>query len=293
MKELKQAIQDASSVLLVTPENISNTDYLACLQIQKIAPDKIHLFTPSQKEQEWEEVFGSAPSKKEFAIRINTKLSPIDELRYEKDDSGVTIFLAHKNTFNSSALSFGEFIPPSDLFITIGFSEQKNAERAIENLPRKGVARHISLPSSTPLLNTEEPLNKNKLSPQEAALLGRCMVRSREDEEVGVLWSFIIREDFEKTNASPESIPDLIEVYARLARTPDTILVFWQHNDAEGTEGLIWSSDTRLLEAVSTQYAKPYNGKRIVPLGMFEDFIEAETSLRKLLKTLGKGTINP
>lgn len=287
MRELKQAITESTSTLIVLPDEASDKDYLASLQLQKIAPEKIHLVAPEHRESIWQTIFDTPPSKKEFAITINTKLSPIEELRYEKNEDTLTVFLSHKGTFNRGSLSFGEFVPPADLFITIGFPALKLAEQAIEQLPHLGVARHIWI-QETPI---EAPLEK--LSYTAANLLGRLMIRSREDHDMGVLWSFITREDFAKTSSSPTEIPALIQSFSRITSLPDTILVFWQFGDDAGTEGLFWSKDVALGEAVASQFAKKYDSLGFISLGMFNNFIEAETSMRKLLRTLGKGTINP
>src|SRR3989344_5482252 len=111
MDELKQAIREARSVIIILPDHSSDKDFLAALQIQKINPEKIHLIAPAEKEQNWSDTFDIKPVKKEFAITIDTALSPVEELRYEKGDSSLTIFLTHKHAFNQAALSFAEHLP--------------------------------------------------------------------------------------------------------------------------------------------------------------------------------------
>jgi len=84
MNELQQALLESTSAIIVLPDTASDKDFLASLQLQKIAPEKIHLLAPEEKEEAWKEVLGTAQTKKEFALTVDTSLSPVEELRYEK-----------------------------------------------------------------------------------------------------------------------------------------------------------------------------------------------------------------
>ncbi len=277
MQELKAAITDASSIFLVLPDSASDKDYLAALQLQKLAPEKTRILAPEERESFWASTFKIEPPKREFAIIINTEISPVDELRYERVNGTVAIYLTHKQKFDKRAVSLKEHLPPADLVVTMGFSSLEAAERAIESLPRKEPARHIWI---------EEQKTHKKLELKDANLLGRLIIRSRKDPEADVLWAFVTREDFEKTDASPEILPDLAENLSHITDMPKTALVFWQHGDA-GTEGFVWSRDKALLDFASNRLGR---GAALVPyvrLMSAANFIEAEIEARKLLREAG------
>ena len=258
MHELKDAILEASSVLLVLPEETTDKDYLAALQLQKLAPEKTHVIAPEAHERFWGEVFKVEPAKKEFTITVNTEISPIEELRYERVNGSIVIYLSHRNKFNKSAVVLQEHVPAADLIVTLGFASRESAERAIEALPRKGAARHIWVPDAG---------TQKKLESVSANLLGRLIVRSRPDPDGDALWSFVTREDFEKTGASPDVLPELVDKLASHAEIPKTVLVFWQYGEEVETNGFLWS-----------------RGKPPVRLAPSANFIEAEVSARKLLR---------
>jgi hypothetical protein len=282
MGELKSAITSASAVLVVLPDSVRDKDYFAALQIQKIAPQKIELIAPEKKELEWKETFGLERGKREFVIDINTTLTPVDELRYEKTDTTLSIYLSHKGTFNEKALSWSEHRAPADLFITLGFSSESEAKKAIENLPRKGAARHVWIEGDT---NGNAPHTPPKLSTVSAGLLGRLVVRSRIDTDTNTLWSFITRDDFAKTNAGPHELPNLMATYASLASLPEHALVFWQHDDV-GTQGFFRSEHTALVADIARRLGKTPETPNYVTLNQFANFIEAEMETRKLLREL-------
>lgn len=277
MHELKDAILEASSILLVLPEETTDKDYLAALQLQKLAPEKTQIVAPEAHERFWGSVFKIEPTKKEFAITINTSVSPVEELRYERANGSVIIYLTHRNKFDKSAVSFAEHVPPADLIVTLGFASRESAERAIEALPRKGAARHIWV---------VDAIATKKLPSAEAGLLGRLIVRSRPDPEGDVLWSFVTREDFEKTGAEPDSLPALVDQFSSITDVPRVAAVFWQYGEVK-TNGLLWSRDHAFLERVASQVGSASAHQSFVRLPTYENFIEAEVETRKLLRETG------
>ncbi len=288
MTELKHAINEATSVLVILPDTASDKDYLAALQIQRIAPEKIRLIAPNQKELEWIDIFGGSIQKKEFAITIDTLISPIDELRYQKEGDKLTIFLTHPHPFNQAAVQMGAHIPPADLIITTGFTDQSSADAAIESYPRKGATRHLWLEQNTTLSkNNSSHENTKKLPQSSAALLGRLMVRSREDTDIDTLWTFITRDDFSRTNSTPNELRPLIETFSQIASLPRIAAIFWQFDEHAGTEGMLWSTDTSVLERMRNELKSQERHSSFVSLGSFSNFIEAEVKTRKLLRELG------
>lgn len=277
MDELKKAISEAASVLFLLPKNATDRDYLAALQLQKMAPEKIHVVAPEDKEAAWQDAFGTSPAKKEFAIIVDTTISPVDELRYEKDNGKLSIFLSHRHRFNREAIRFEESLPQADLVVTMGFPTRLEAERFVEALPGRGGARHLCL--------TEDGAEMQRLPSASANLLGRIMARSREDLELGALWSFITRDDFLKTSARPEEIPSLLRAFAKIANLPRLVIVFWQFGEAGGTQGVAWSYDKTVLAKIASGIGEVPFGEYIT-LPQFSNFIEAETATRKLLHPL-------
>lgn len=283
MPELKKSIDEASSVLVLLPPEASDTHYLAALQIQKIAPDKITMVAPEAKEREWHEVFGDSQHKKEFAITIDTSISPVEELRYQREGSLLTIFLTHSHIFNKTAVRMGEHLPAADLIISIGFSEQSAADQAIEALPRQTAVRHIWINENGHANGTPQIFHR-KLSTSRAALLGRLMVRSREDSVTGTLWTFITREDFTRTGTTPNEIIPLFETFSEIAVVPGIAALFWQYEETTGTEGILWSNDPLTLGRLAGALGTSPINNHFIRLGHFSNFIEAETKIRKLLR---------
>lgn len=293
MHDLKAAIQESSSTLIVLPSDASDTDYLASLQLQKIAPEKMTVIAPAEKEVTWRTILGLSPQKKEFAITVDTTRTPAEELRYEKEGSTLTIFLSYQGFFDREAISIHEYIPAADLFITLGFTDRDNAEKAIEELPHKGVARHIWIPAreTTPISFEQEPQPKERLTQTATALLGRLMVRSREDKEFDTLWSFITKDDFVKTNAHPTEIPGLMKSFSHITSLPRAAAIFWQYGEEQQTHGILWSDDESFIQSAARELLKNPDNHLYVSLGTFANFIEAEMATRKLLRALGRGTI--
>lgn len=277
MEELKKAISEVGSALLVLPNGASDRDYLAALGLQKIAPDKIRLLAPSDKEATWEGIFGTPETKKEFAIVIDTSISPVDELRYEKEDGKLIIYLAHRRPFDRKAIELREHIPPADLIITLGFASREEAELFIAGFPKNEPYRHINIGNGAGAL-------PEKLSSSRAGLLGRLMARSRQEAELDILWSFVTRDDFTKTLTRPEDITDLLNTLHAIAEVPRVVIVFWQSPQSNLTEGIVWSLDQELIRKLGARLGNAFPEKNYCPLPNFTNFIEAETATRKLLR---------
>ncbi|MEK7643123.1 MAG: hypothetical protein AAB372_01615 [Patescibacteria group bacterium] len=277
MNELHAAITQATSVLVVVPQKASDKDYLAALQIQKLAPEKVYLIAPEEKETVWHDTFGIPLPKKEYVILVDTRRSPVEELRYEKTDDSLTIFLSHRKTFSRDALSFQERIPTADLIITVGFSSEEESEQFIENLPQHTSTQHLMLDEYM------KPLAQEKISTEHAQLLGRIMARSREEADLETLWSFLTREDLVKTNAKGEDIPELVQKFADLANLPRIVIIFWQLIDEDQTTGILWSKDSALLVAASSRLGSVLPQKQYILLPEFENFVDGEGAIRKLL----------
>ncbi len=274
MNEYKSAIDEATSVLLVLPGNALDKDYLAALQLQKLAPEKTHIIASEEKEAVWEDVFGAPSGKKEFSIVVDTEVSPVEELRYEKDEHRLVIYLSHKHRFDKNAIHFEEHIPSADLIISVGFPSQKEAERFIESFPRKGSVRHMWLPES----------GTDKLGTSAIGLLGRLLARAREDVEAGVLWSFISHDDFSKTSLRPGTIPGLIAILQKIILLPRLVVIFWQSQEDEGVDGIIWTSDPARLAEIAGRFGEIISNHEFISLPRYLNFIEAETEVRKLLR---------
>lgn len=285
MHELKEALNQAKRALIVLPENASDADYLAALQLQKIAPEKTIIHASDEKEREWGELFGLPLQKKEFAITIDTSHSPIEELRYEKDDTALTIFLSHTRPLDTASIRYNEHVPSADLIISVGFADRQTAENHIATLSLKGTFQHVWLGSATPPQSTTPPLLK-KLPTTSANLLGRLMARSRNDIEMKTLWSFLTKEDFIKTDSRSEDIPALLKTFRAIASLPEIIIVFWQSPTGDATDGIIESINADISKNVAVRigHAPPHNGYTALP--QFANFVEAETETRKLLRQL-------
>lgn len=277
MNELATTIRSASHILIILSETASDKDYLAALHLQKLAPEKTYLVAPAAKEREW----NAAPAKKEFAITIDTTRTPVEELRYEKLGDALVIYLSHRNSFQKDAVSMQEHYPQADLVVTAGFRNIADAETAIDATHQKQGARHIWLDEYLGAVAE----NSTKLAQNSTALLGRLMVRSREDKDFGILWAFLTKEDFIKTQSSPTELPSLMRALSSITNIGKAAALFWQHAENPNTEGFLWSKDASLLDSIAKERELDRDDSLILALGSFANFIDAEVETRKLLRT--------
>jgi len=131
-------------------------------------------------------------------------------------------------------------------------------------------------------------LEKEKSTPL-MQIMGRAMSRTRINDETKTSWTFLSKEDFEKTN-NPEPDNFLILQIAQKLRAlisaQPTMIMTWQ--DGGGIEVMIKTFDgskeaREKILALSQKAACPLQTDFFV-MGPFKNFSEAETQTQKMLK---------
>lgn len=295
---------------------------------------------------------------KEFVISINTDVSPISQLRYEKSESGIDIVLSPKSSaVAKESLSFRDGKIICDCAIAIGVAEidmlsglpglepefftqvpivnidtaERNKNYGEINLvaPGKNSASEIvyellsalkgsppdedtanlilaGIISETGGFRSQSTTPDALLAASELArcgaqphiafsmvgdqiplnvlqLAGRASVRSRLDEDRGVLWSFITAEDFEKTGTGSA---DISKVLSRLdASFPVHRLTaaLWQ-DQLDKTVHTTISGEKPILEEIRERNGGEFRSPHLELSRTHPSFREAEDALTTLFK---------
>lgn len=113
-------------------------------------------------------------------------------------------------------------------------------------------------------------------------LLGRASVRSKLDQERGILWSFLTPEDFEKTGRSVKDVPAALE-RLRQEFPPHRLLAFlWQEPVEKGVHTIL-AGDKGILERVASRAAGEFQSPNFKLSDVFPSFRDAEERVSALL----------
>jgi hypothetical protein len=276
---LKEKIDRADRVALVIPRHANEETYLAALALAEKIGEKVFLVGGEETlKYRWHSLFPRPEEpKKEFTITINTTDHPIDSLKYETQNNQLKIFLHPQTPLAPEHFQFEEAYPRSSLVLTLGFHSQEQEERILHDFPLEQDGEIISL-----------TVSQEKMGLAPLKLLARIMLRARPEPSptaVGpVMWSFISREDFAKTDTTSPYIPPLLPLWQDLMPPTRFTIFLWQEKETEQIGGLVSSPDEhalmRFAHALGTQPASDYF---IIP-PLFTNFTEAEFKIRRLLK---------
>lgn len=277
MEGLREKIERAQSIAIVIPEHASRETVLAAFSLKKIADKKGFIVGDTETLKEWGEFFEEKVSNaKDFAITIDTKKYPVEELKYETDDNSLTIRLTTNALLTKENVTFSTLLPRSDLIFTLGFTDEEERNAVIKNLPK----------------NTEEyecitltDVNKPKMSRSLLNLLARVILRSREEQDINTAWSFITWEDFVKTESEPRNMPEIVEALACLTNLPLFTTILWQIGEENKVSGLMFARDQNRLSRLAHALGRNLSSNYFL-LPNFPNFTEAEMALRKLLKSV-------
>lgn len=133
-----------------------------------------------------------------------------------------------------------------------------------------------------------EVLEKEKATPL-TQILGRAMSRTRTNEENKTSWTFLSKEDFEKTgNTQPDTflILQIAQKLRALMPAQPTMIMSWQSEG--GVEVMIKTFDDskearEKILSLAQKAACPLQNDFFV-MGPFKNFSEAETQTQKMLK---------
>ncbi|MFC1595061.1 hypothetical protein ACFL3E_01380 [Patescibacteria group bacterium] len=275
MHNLKEKIDNATNIAIVIPENASNETVLAAIALKKATNGKGFIVGGEKILAEWGGVFEEASSQpKDFTISLDTKKYPIEELRYEKNDDTLTILLTTKENIHEKHLVFNTILPQSDFAVAVGFQNNEEKTNALKGLSKNQEEYECI---------TLEGRETGKADQQAIKLLGRIILRSREEKEIKTLWSFISHEDFAKTGSSSAEIPKLMESLNCITQLPIFTSILWQDIPTAKVNGLVFSHDKNHISTLANKIGRQLIENHIM-LHPYNNFTEAEISLRKLLR---------
>lgn len=301
---LKEKMERASRIAIVIPHNTSEEMCLAALALAEKAGGRAFVAGgDTTAKQRWQALFGyHEEPKKEFTIIINTEEHPVESLKYETRDNQLKIFLSlpaypagmpdvgkaglpalpaglpassagPRSRILPEHVRFEESYPRSSLLIAMGFSSRDEEEEALRDFPLEEGGETLSL-GAVP--------EKMALSP--IKLFARMILRARAELGASVLWSFISREDFAKTDTTSPYIPPLLSLWQKLMPQSRFTVFLWQEKETEQISGLIHSSDELALGHIAHALGARLASDYFVIPPIFNNFTEAEFKIRRLLK---------
>lgn len=134
-------------------------------------------------------------------------------------------------------------------------------------------------------LSSAQHASKDTKSSSLVQFLGRASVRSRLDEEHGVLWSFITAEDFEKTGRSPADIA-LVTEHIRKEFPPHRISALLWQNPEDSIVRATLAGKREILETLEARGAGKFQSPHLLLSSTFQTFREAEEIVASLLDAL-------
>lgn len=288
---LKEKMERSSRIAIIIPPDASEETCLAAAALAEKAGERAFVAGGNAAtKQRWQALFGyHEEPKKEFTIIINTAEHPIESLKYETRDNHLKIFLslpdlgkanppvgpavAGQSRILPEHVRFEEAYTRSSLVIAIGFSSRDEEEKALRDFPLEEGGETLSLGAAP---------EKIALSPLK--LFARMILRARTEPGASVLWSFISREDFAKTDTTSPYIPPLLSLWQKLMPQSRFTVFLWQEKEVEQISGLIHSRDETALERIAHALGARLASDYFVIPPMFNNFTEAEFKIRRLLK---------
>lgn len=304
---LKEKMERSSRIAIVIPPDASEETCLAAVALAEKAEGRAFVAGgDATTKRRWQALFGyHEEPKKEFTIVINTAEHPVESLKYETRDNQLKIFLSLPDVGKAGLpdlgkaglpvspvnphsrilpehVRFEEAYPRSSLVIAIGFSSHNEEEEALRDFPLEEGGEIISLTTSS---------EKMALSPLK--LFARMILRARAEpaslatesgRSASILWSFISREDFAKTDTTSPYIPPLLSLWKRFMPQSRFTVFLWQEKETEQISGLLHSSDERALEHIAHALGARLASDYFVIPPIFSNFTEAEFKIRRLLK---------
>lgn len=153
---------------------------------------------------------------------------------------------------------------------------------AVAELIRSG-ASHTDAQRIAGGHNPAHPLNLVQLA-------ARASVRSKYDEQDGILWSFLTTEDFAKTGRTPDDVPAVLDsIRQTLPKSPATALL-WQEARKENTDSesgsirVILSGNQHMLDSVAQEEAGDQNDQGLILHASFSSFRDAEERVHALIR---------
>lgn len=274
--------ESAERIGIVLGPDAGDAELLAAHALKERLGGKTSLLNASDHLQDrWSHMFKKEHPRKEVALALDTSAHPVDELRYEKENGVLRIFLSSQNKLTKDAFTMEERHLPSDMIIALGFSNEEDLRNIIKTeAPLKNPDAVINLSATGTLSESLWSLDSMKL-------LGRALLRSYMEDDTNAFWAFLPKEDFQKTNQVDAVLPDLIRSMRRFMKLPPLVVVLWQspEDTTKNVHILFSSADPYILKKLAEAAETPAKDDMII-VRSFENFSEAELEARKLIKQI-------
>lgn len=294
---LRTAAERGEHIGLLLGSAATDADFLAAHALKERLGEQARMLNvPVALRERWSTLFTTADIRKEVALILDVEEHPVDELRYEKEGGKLRILLTPRSPISKDAFDLEERYSTSDIIVAFGFSSPEELERTIrEEAPVKNASAVITITSTAPApaqpiaapstAQEHTPTVRRTWDPDAMKLWARALLRSYTEEELGVFWAFLPREDFLKTNQASDILPDLLADMRTHTTVPDTAVILWQEpkEHTEQVHALIESQNRPRLERVALACNATIASSHMV-VNTFPNFSEAELEVRKLLK---------
>jgi len=284
--------ENAERIGIVLGPESGDAELLAAHALkEKLGEKSSILNAPEHLQDRWSHMFKKEHPRKEFALALDTHAHPVDELRYEKEGGKLRIFLSPQHELTKDAFELEERYPPSNMIIAIGFENEADIARTLEtDTPLKNPdalinLTHKPLSIPTPQENTLHPAQQWDMGAMK--LWSRALLRSYTEENTGIFWVFLPKEDFQKTNQSPTILPALVRDMRAVMELPPLCIVLWQDQDSptNNVHILVSGTDQSAITLLAKTVETTATDGNLILRG-FANFSEAEVEMRKLLKNL-------
>ena len=289
------------TIALLLADSVTDVDVLAAYTLKEKFGERAFIInTPKNLEEKWKFLFKNPLStRKEIVIALNIEKKPIEDLRYEKVDGFLKIYLTPQHPVSKEDFTFEEAYPMSDLVIAIGFGSDEELKNALKDIPHKNSGAVIRIGNSKPQLqlnsvqqlphhdDSAHTIPHEQWSQNAMKLWARAFLRSYTEEDLNVFWAFLPKEDFVKTSQSYEILPQLIESMKQFTSLPAIAIILWEEEGAgnQRVKALIHSEQKERLQRIANAFNTTLSGSGLYCITAgYPNFSEAEIEIRKLLK---------
>lgn len=158
----------------------------------------------------------------------------------------------------------------------------------LENSQRRFSKEYLSFFSELAELNIDrEKLQKAKeilLGKNFWKLFGRALARSHYEDEFGVFWSFLTKNDFEKTDQSSRSVLHILNHIKILRAENKFISMLWEE-EPKKINAVISAENPLKLESLALEFSAAPASSYFFVNG-FGNFSEAEIQIRNAIKKI-------
>lgn len=282
--------EKSERIAILLGDSSRQSDFLAAQALrERLGSKAVLVNAPDDLQRRWDRMFERDDARKEFAISLDINQNPVEELRYEKDGGKLRIFLTPQKPITKESFELEERYTASDMIIALGFPSKAALNTKLEEVTLKNPDALVDLSEPIGPINNSVPVREAEPQanwhPDTMKLWARSVLRSYSEDDIGVYWAFLPKEDFVKTGQSSAILPTLLSDMRRFVRLPDVAVILWQE-PTEGSEqvrALIHTDKPDKLKKIATEAHASPNGSHVL-VYPYPNFSEAELEIRKLLK---------